>query len=150
MKLTADDPALLADLERDEGFRSCVYLDSEGWWTIGIGTLVDKRKGGGITHEEAVYLLRNRVAKAIAGLDRELPWWRTLSEPRQRVLANMVYNLGIGSRIPPTGLLAFRNTLAAVERGDYEAAAEGMKASKWATQVGERAERLVETMRTGV
>lgn len=36
------------------------------------------------------------------------------------------------------GLLTFTNTLAAMKRGDYAAAADGMLASKWATQVGAR------------
>lgn len=145
----ANDATLLAALERDEGFVPHAYIDSEGYLTIGIGTLIDKRRGGGITHDEAVYLLRNRLAAKIADLDRELPWWRMLSPARQRVLANLAYNLGIGTRTPPKGLLAFRNTLAAVERGDYEAASRGLLDSLWAKQVGDRAKRLAEQMRAG-
>lgn len=144
------DVELLVDLERDEGFVSYAYLDSEGYWTIGIGTLIDRRKGGGITHDEAVYLLRNRVAKFEKELDSALPWWRTLDPVRQRVIVNMAYNLGVGSNTPPrTGLLAFVNTLAAVREGRWEDASRGMLSSRWASQVGARANRLAEAMKTG-
>lgn len=138
-----------ADLVRDEGEVLHAYQDSEGWWTIGVGRLIDSRKGGGISRLESRLLLANDIARFVVDLDRELPWWRTLSINRQRVIINMAFNLGVGSRNPGRGLLGFRNTLAAVERGDYKAAAAGMLASKWATQVGDRAVRLAKLMTDG-
>lgn len=131
---------LAKELARDEGEVLHAYQDSEGLWTIGIGCLIDRRRGGGITHEEAVYLLGNRVAAKEAELDRAIPWWRGLSPARQRVILNMAYNMGVGDAA--SGLLSFHDTLAAIQRGDWKAAAAGMKASKWARQVGERADRL--------
>ena len=53
----------------------------------------------------------------------------------------MAYNLGINS------LLGFKNTLATIQAGRYNDAADGMLASKWATQVGDRATRLAKMMR---
>lgn len=50
------------DLFDDEGYRKSAYQDHLGFWTIGIGTLIDERKGAGITVDEAKYLLRNRLA----------------------------------------------------------------------------------------
>lgn len=138
---------LTSDLRRDEGEKLHAYQDSEGYWTIGVGRLIDPRRGGGISKEESAYLLRNDIARVTADLDRALPWWRSLSEARQRVLLNMGFNLGVGST--KKGLLSFRNTLAAIERGDYVTAARGMLASKWARQVGVRAERLAQLMREG-
>ncbi len=67
-----------------------------------------------------------------------------MDEVRQRVIANMCFNLGIGT------LLTFKNTLAAMQRGSYSVAAAGMKASKWYGQVGARAQRLCTAMETGV
>lgn len=134
---------VVGDLRRDEGFKSCVYLDSQNYFTIGIGTLVDSRAGGGITYEEAVMLCRNRVRLAVEELDRHLPWWQMLSRQRQRALINMAFNLGIGH------LLGFRNTLAALKAGDYEGAAAGMLDSLWARQVGDRAVRLAQWVREG-
>jgi lysozyme len=134
---------LLAQLEEHEGFRSSAYSDSEGWLTIGIGRLIDSRKGGGITKGEALYLLENDVRKVTAQLDEHLPWWSRLDEVRQRVIADMGFNLGI------TGLLTFKNTLRLIQEQKYELAADAMLASRWATQVGRRAIRLSEMMRTG-
>lgn len=141
LKLTPEE---IAEYERDEGFRSSVYQDSLGFWTIGIGRMVDKRKGGGITHEEAIYLLTNDLKRTDAELDKAHPWWRRMSEPRQAVLRNMCFNMGLKT------LSTFRNTLAAMKAGDYAKASGGMLASKWATQVGARATRLATIMRTGV
>lgn len=131
------------ELIRDEGEVLHAYQDTEGFWTLGVGRLIDKRRGGGITHEEALYLLQNDILRKMEDLDRELPWWRKLSPVRQRVMLNMCFNLGIW------GLLKFKKTLAAVESGRYEEASRGMLASKWAKQVGERAERLALMMRRG-
>lgn len=126
---------LISELIRDEGERLSAYQDSLGYWTIGVGRLIDKRKGGGISPEESRFLLTNDILKVEADLDRDTPWWRGLSEIRQRVIANMRFNLG-------GGLNHFKNTLAAARDGRYADAAKGMLASKWAKQVGARANRL--------
>lgn len=135
--------AIEDDLIRDEGLVRHAYQDSLGFWTIGVGRLIDKRKGGRLTEEECRYLLRNDIAEKEADLDRELSWWRTLSPNRQRALLNMCFNLGI------RGLLGFKNTLAAIREGRFEDAARGMLKSRWAKQVGARATRLAELMRAG-
>lgn len=134
---------IVEDLVRDEGEVLHAYQDSMGYLTIGVGRLIDRRRGGGITQAESRMLLKNDLERFAVGLDAHIPWWRTLSTNRQRVLLNMAFNLGV------SGLLTFRNTLAAVRSGDYEKAAEGMLRSKWATQVGERARRLAALMREG-
>lgn len=137
---TFDMPTLLAELKRDEGVRLKPYTDTVGKLTIGVGrNLTDV----GISDDECTALLQNDIDKVLAQLDRSLPWWRKLDPVRQRVLVNMAFNMGM------TGLLTFKNTLAAVQSGSYAAAAAGMLASKWATQVGARAERLADMMRTG-
>ena len=132
--------ALLSQLERHEGYRRGAYQDSLGYWTIGIGRLIDGRKGGGITREEARYLLTHDVDQVVGELTQRLPWWTTLSEIRQRVLVDMAFNLGIA------GLLSFKNTLKAIHEQRWSDAAIGMMASKWATQVGARASYLAYLM----
>src|SRR3546814_2270740 len=112
--MTMDIDALKADLARDEGFIPHAYQDSLGYWTIGCGRLIDEQLGGGISKEEALYLLGNDIRRSLADLDRALPWWRGLSEARMRALANMAFNLGI------TRLLGFRLFLAALEAGRSE------------------------------
>jgi lysozyme len=143
------DQLLIAELRRDEGVVTHEYKDSLGYSTIGVGRLIDKRKGGGLSDDEIDYLLANDIKRATADLDRYLPWWRKLSPVRQRVMINMTFNLGIGSAPKGTGLLGFKNTLAMIEAGRYDAAAAGMLNSKWAKQVGARADRLAKMMREG-
>lgn len=138
----------LARRHPDKPGRVFPYHDSAGKSTIGVGRNLDDK---GISEDEAMLLLRNDIAEHLALLDRELPWWREMSEARQRVLANMAFNLGVGPtpEQPEGKLLTFKNTLAAMQRGDYEAAANGMSASAWAKQVGLRATRLITMMREG-
>lgn len=135
---------IIAQLRRDEGEVLHAYQDHLGFWTIGIGVLIDKRKGGGITQEESEYLFLNRLREKERVLRNKLPWFARLDDARQGVLLNMAYQMGV------EGLLAFKNTLAAVEAGDYKKAAEGMLASKWAQQTPARATRLAKQMETGV
>lgn len=134
---------IIEELRRDEGIVPSAYQDSLGYWTIGVGRLIDKRKGGRLRDEEIDFLLMNDIAEKEEELDAAIPWWRTLSDARQRVILNMCFNLGI------KGLLGFKNTLAMVKAGDYDGAAAGMLSSKWAKQVGARATRLSEMMKEG-
>lgn len=130
-------------LRADEGEVLHAYQDTLGFWTIGVGRLIDKLRGGGITKEEAAYLLRNDIERKTAEVRSRLPWVERLDPVRQGVLVNMAFQLGVG------GLLAFKNTLALIERGDYAGAADNMLKSTWATQTPARAQRLAKQLRTG-
>lgn len=130
-------------LIREEGFVPHAYQDHLGYWTIGYGTLIDKRKGGGITKEQGLALLRDELKRRRAQLVDAIPWLVTLDPVRQIVLEAMAYQLGIA------GLLSFRKTLAAVKSRDYQLAAKGMRASKWAQQTPGRAERMARAMESG-
>lgn len=134
---------LTQQLRRDEGEVLHAYQDHLGYWTIGIGRLIDQRKGGGISAEESAFLLANDINVRIAALRQKLDWFDDLDEARQGVLVNMAFQMGVD------GLLAFRNTLAMVKAGDYAGAASGMLQSVWAQQTPERAKRLSDQMRTG-
>jgi len=131
---------LAQELERDEGKKNMLYRDSLGIWSIGIGRNLQDR---GLSDDEILYLLKNDMNIVFAALDTSLPWWRAMTENRQRALANMCFNLGINR------LLGFKNTLLSMSQGDYAAAAAGMLASRWATQVGDRAKRLAAMMEQG-
>ena len=94
-------------LLRDEGFRRSAYQDHLGYWTIGIGKLIDARRGGGITREEAFYLLRNEIREKDTALRAFLPGYDDLDEVRRAVLLSMAFQMGV------SGLFGFRNTLKA-------------------------------------
>jgi len=158
--MTYNRAALRSELRRDEGEKFKVYLCTKGKRTIGVGRNLDDRGitpaetkalgitvasciARGINAQQSAALLENDIDLCEAGLDRALPWWRTLDDVRQRVLLNMCFNLGI------TKLLGFHDTLAAIRVGRYVEAADHMVASAWHGQVGDRALRLEAMMRTG-
>lgn len=138
------DAASITKLQKQltlhEGVRLKPYRCTAGKLTIGIGRNLDDV---GITQDEAMLMLRTDMARAIAAVRTELPWYERLDNIRQRVLVDMCFNLGID------GLLAFKQTLSAIASGDYDRAATEMLNSRWAGQVGERARRLARMMRTG-
>jgi lysozyme len=141
---------LIAELRRDEGVRYVVYKDTAKppKDTTGVGhNLEAKPLPAGwkypLNDVQVNALLDDDLEDVFHDLDRNLPWWTDLNDVRQRVLANMCFNLGI------TKLLGFRNTLVAMRQGKYDAAADGMLASAWATQVKGRAQRLADMMRRG-
>lgn len=141
---------LTAELRRDEGLRLKPYRASVGILTIGVGRNLEEV---GISEPEADVLLRNDIGRAMDELDRALPWWRELDEVRQRVMVNLAFNLGADSTSSDPRkrkLLEFKNTLAAIQSGNYAAAGVSMLKSLWASQVGERAQRLARMMVSGI
>lgn len=135
-----DRDAMVRQLRLHEGERLKPYRCTAGKLTIGVGRNLDDR---GISSEESAMLLANDIGNEERELLRALPWVARLDEVRQRVLLDMSFNLGL------VGLLAFKRTLAAIEAGEYQQAATMMLDSKWAKQVGQRAERLSRMMATG-
>jgi lysozyme len=116
------------------------YADSVGKLTIGVGRNLSDR---GISEIEALYLLDDDMAYFYGKLLHFLPWFSKLDENRQIALCDFCFNVGV------QGFLNFHETIAALEAGDYEKAAEHMLASKWAEQVKERAICLANIIRTG-
>ncbi len=134
---------VLDEIIKSEGFRNSVYKDSEGYWTIGHGILVDPRRGGGITKDESLYIVRRRLNILQVSINQGLPWTRKLSDGRREALLRMAYNLGF------KGLKTFKKMLSALEEGKYEVAADEALDSKWAKQVGDRAIRIADLIRNG-
>lgn len=135
-----DRQALIAELTRDEGLRFKPYKCTAGKLTIGIGRNLDDV---GISEEEAYFLCGNDIDAAADDLDQNVPWFRQLSDTRQRALVNMCFNLGWPR------LSGFRNMLVALKEGDYDRAASEALDSRWARQVGARSERIAEMYRNG-
>ena len=127
---------------RHEGFVPHAYQDHLGYWTIGIGRLIDERRGGGISQAEAMMLLNNDIARVVRALE-PIDGFTRAPEPIQQALVNMGFQLGIG------GLLGFRRMWAAIDHADYETAAREALDSRWAQQTPERAEEIAEIIRRG-
>jgi lysozyme len=135
-----DRDALKAQLRKHEGVRNRPYRDTVGKVTIGVGRNLDDK---GLRPSEIELLLDNDVDEVLDEIEKALPWFATLSEKRQRVIADMVFNLGI------TRFLEFKATISAIRNGRFGVAADQMLASKWARQVGQRARDLAAMMRDG-
>lgn len=134
---------LTKQLRSDEGEILSAYQDHLGYWTIGVGRLIDSRKGGGISKEESAYLLTNDINDRIKAIRQALPWFDTLDDARKGVLINMAFQLGV------EGLLQFKTMLTYIESGKYNEAADSMYQSLWAKQTPERCKRMAKQMRSG-
>lgn len=144
---------LRSQIRRDESSRLKPYLDccgkpwrecacaTRGALTIGWGRNLDAY---GVTQAEADAMLDHDLVRSIADVVARLPVAARLDEVRRDTLFNMALNLGVG------GLLKFTAMLSALDRDDYPGAAREMLDSLWARQVGPRAARLAEQMRSGV
>ena len=156
MPFSPHDRARLAEqLRKSEGLRLQAYRCTAGALTIGYGHNCDAspvpgiaREGDSITLDQVESLLAADMDRSLGQVFGALPWIDRLTPPRQAVLADMAFNMGLG--VPGrSGLLSFTNTLRHVEHGEYAAAAEGMRASKWARQVKGRALALSRQMESG-
>tara|TARA_R110000823_G_C15606811_1_gene465990 strand:- start:12 stop:455 length:444 start_codon:yes stop_codon:yes gene_type:complete len=142
---------LIEELIKDEGYSYEIYLDHLGYPTFGVGHLVlekdeeyGKPVGTPVSEERIKECLSNDIEIVCNELNRNMEWWQDLNDTRQRVLANMAFNLGLPR------LSKFVKFLKAVQDSDWEKASEEMMDSKWATQVGDRAKRLKIKMLKGV
>ena len=141
---------LVDDLTRHEGLRLQVYDDAtgkpiskgdtlKGFPTIGIGRNL---AGRGITEKEAKDLLYNDIDYFYKKL-RKHHTFNCLNDARKNVILNMAFNLGYN------GIMKFKKMWSALENKDYIEAGYQMIDSKWAKDVGSRADELALKMRTG-
>ena len=130
-------------IKQHEGLRLKPYQCSAGRWTIGWGHNLEahgKPNPESISLEEAEKLLDQDITNAVKQCENYLPYFNTLSEARKAVLIDMCFNLGIH------GLIQFRKMFENINHGMFTSAAGEMLNSKWATQVGNRANRLSNMM----
>lgn len=132
--------ALRQQLIAHEGLRLKPYTDTVGKLTIGCGRNLHDR---GITEAEARYLLDNDIDSAIADL-LQFPWFSDMDPVRQRVFVDLCFNMGI------VRLKLFTKMLDAVSRTDWPNAAAELLNSKYAQQVGQRAQTLATMLITGL
>jgi lysozyme len=143
-----DMKKLREEIEADEGVVNNVYLDPLELPTFGIGHLIrETDPEHGLPVDTAVSKARIEEAFLQDMLSVESDCVRLFGEFRQypeevqRVIANMMFNLG------STRLNKFNNFKAAIRKEDWKQAAVEMKDSAWYRQVTNRAERLCERMR---
>ena len=142
-----DKEKLMKELIADEGFEYEIYLDHLGYPTMGVGHLITEKDeehgkpvGTPVSEQRIRECLDQDIEIVCSELDRKESWWRNLDDNRQRILANMCFNLGYPR------LSNFKRFLAAVQTSQWETAAVEMMDSKWSGQVGDRATRLRDRM----
>ena len=134
---------LREQLKIDEGVKYEVYDDHLGYKTFGIGHLVvagDQEYGASVgtpvSEERVNAVFDEDVQKYIDESKKVFPKLESLPEEAQQVIVNMCFNMGA----PRLG--KFKKFIGGVNSGDWNTAAIEMMDSRWATQVGGRAERL--------
>ena len=131
-------------LKIDEGVVYEVYKDHLGYPTFGVGHLIletddeyGKTEGWKVSEERVKECFEQDLDISIAECEA---WfkdnWKEYSEELQEVLVNMMFNLG------RTRLSKFKKFIGAINKGDWEKASIEMMDSRWAVQVGPRANRL--------
>jgi lysozyme len=122
-----------------EAERSYPYVDTVGKITIGIGYNLSDR---GIDNDWIEKQFQEDVEYFYDQLC-EFPWYHLLNEDRQIILIDMAF---MGWK----KFLEFDKMIHALEKNDYELAAQEMLNSKWAEEVKDRAVQLSYGMREGI
>ena len=125
-------------IKRHEGYLEKVYKDSLGNLTCGYGHYLAEGSEVPRDVSDAFFtddMIRAHIGYCILKLD--------LDPVRKAVIIDMLFNLGL------SGVQKFVKMLAAIKEEHYVLAAEEMRNSLWAKQVGTRATELSSMMRTG-
>ena len=126
-------------LIRHEGLELKPYRCTSDKLTIGVGRNLDDR---GITHTTAMQMLDEDIELSIEDLRRNLSWFDEMPEPVQEALINRTFNMGI------VRLMQFRKTIAFLRDREWDKAATEMLDSRYATQVGRRADEVADMIRS--
>ena len=150
----APDPVIAEvtpNIEAEEGLRLYVYDDANGQPivagytvignpTVGYGRLLTSAHG--ITQAEAQTLLLHDVAAAEGDVEK-MPVFAHLNTARKAALLDMDFNMGLAT------LDQFGKFLGLLAAAKYQAAADDLGNTLWATQVGDRALRIEHIISTG-
>ena len=139
---------LREELEIDEGRVDEIYTDHLGYPTFGIGHLVvehdaeyGKEIGTYVSENRVIKVFEQDIKTVLSDCNRLYEDFEDLPEEAQRVIANMMFNMGYPR------LSKFEGMKSGVDARDWNQAADEMVDSRWYYQVINRANRLVERMR---
>jgi lysozyme len=150
-------------LSIDEGKELTIYFDTENYPTIGIGHLIKRQK---ISRDMAIKLLDSELGRStkgtisdsecsllfgydLANVHRSIRHssfydsYMGLDPVRKSAIENMVFQMGA------TGVSQFKNMWAAIRAQEWGLAYGNGKDSRWYRQTKNRAERVLQTLRTG-
>lgn len=139
-------------LKKEEGFSATPYHCSEGYPTIGYGTLIGA-KNAPLSHfqmywtkELAMAAMKEEIKLILMSIEAHglNNTYEKLDQVRKAVFLSMCYQLGV------TGVSNFKKTLAYLHKKDYSNASIEMLDSLWYRQTKNRAVRHSEMIKTGV
>ena len=140
---------LREQLKIDEGVKYEVYDDHLGYKTFGIGHLVkttDEEYGlpcGAPVSEERVNSVFDKdVETYISETEKVFGNLQEMTGELQQVLVNMCFNMGAPR------LSQFKKFIKAIHDEDWKTASVEMLDSRWAKQVGDRANRLSDRIKS--
>jgi len=136
--MTMDKQRLFQQLRLHEGVEKFPYQCTAGYLTIGVGRNIEER---GLSDDEIDFILDNDIKIVMNEVSDTFDWFFDITEIRQRVVADMIFNMGLPR------FKQFKKMIAALEDGAWSEAADQMLDSKWADQTGARADRLSLMMR---
>ena len=143
-----DIEKLREEIKYDEGSVNEIYLDHLGLATFGIGHLVTEwdeeygwEVGTPVSEDRCNEVFDSDIQVVLSDCEHLYPDFNDLPEEVQRIIANMMFNMG------RPRLSKFKGMKAGVDARDWNKAADEMVDSRWYRQVTNRAERLVERMR---
>ena len=135
------------ELKVDEGVKYEIYLDHLSLPTLGVGHLIKDTDpesglpiGTKIEEERVNELFDEDIQVTIQECKYLYNDFDDLPEEAQRVIANMMFNLG------RPRLSRFLKMKQHVDNRDFVSASEEMKDSRWYRQVTNRAQRLCDRM----
>lgn len=127
----------------EEGRERCVYPDSRGFETIGVGCLVDRKvKGAGLCDAaiDAQFAHDSANARAVCA---RIPNFSELNENQQAALLSVAFQLG-------DQILGWKHFMSAMADKDVTAAAAALRDSDWArVETPRRALRESKMLETG-
>ena len=143
-----DIEKLREEIKYDEGSVNEIYLDHLGLATFGIGHLVTEwdeeygwEVGTPVSTDRCNEVFDSDIQVVLSDCEHLYPDFDELPEEVQRIIANMMFNMG------RPRLSKFKGMKRGVDARDWNAAADEMVDSAWYRQVTNRADRLVERMR---
>ena len=143
-----DIDKLREEIAYDEGPVNEIYLDHLGLPTFGIGHLVidsdpehGQPVGTPVSEDRCNSAFDSDVQTVLADCNILYPDFDELPEEVQRIIANMMFNMG------RPRLSKFKGMKRGVDAKDWNSAADEMVDSNWYRQVTKRADRLVARMR---
>jgi len=128
-------------LSEEEGRERCAYQDSRGYWSIGVGCLVDPRFAGAGLCDAAIDAQLSHDSTAALVTAMALPGWDRCNDVQKAVLVSMCFQLG--------DLRDWPDFKAHLALGDFPGAAAAGLDSIWYTQTPARARREMSMLSTG-